>query len=187
MKILYRRCAALDIHEKRISVCARMVRGNKVEVEESVFDTFTEDLEQLHAWLSQRRIRRVAMESTGVYWRPVWNILEATGSYELLLLNPQHVKALPGHKTDRVDAARIAELLQYGLVRPSFVPPRPVRELRDLVRQRVHVVRDRNRVQSDPPHSGDGQHQGVLRAGESDHGNLSIHPRRTRHHAMHQA
>lgn len=146
MKILYRRCAALDIHEKRISVCARMVRGNKVEVEESVFDTFTEDLEQLHAWLSQRRIRRVAMESTGVYWRPVWNILEATGSYELLLLNPQHVKALPGHKTDRVDAARIAELLQYGLVRPSFVPPRPVRELRDLVRQRVHVVRDRNRV-----------------------------------------
>jgi transposase len=87
------------------------------------------------------------MESTGVYWQPVWNILEQpSGRLDLLLLNPQHVKALPGHKTDRLDAARIAELLQYGLLRPSFVPPPEIRELRDLVRRRVHLVADRNRI-----------------------------------------
>jgi transposase len=127
-------------------VCARIVRDHKVEIEEAEFGTFTEDIEQLHEWLSCRRIKRVAMESTGVYWRPVWNLLEEKRGYELLLLNPQHVKALPGHKTDRVDAARIAELLQYGLVRPSFVPPPGMRELRDLLRRRVQVVRDRNRI-----------------------------------------
>jgi transposase len=144
MEILYRRCAALDIHEQSISVCARLMRGRALEIEEASFGTFTEDLEQLSQWLRKRRVRRVAMESTGVYWRPVWNVLEA--DFDLVLLNPQHVKALPGHKTDRVDAARIAELTQYGLVRPSFVPPVEIRELRDLVRQRVHLVRDRNRV-----------------------------------------
>jgi transposase len=89
------------------------------------------------------------METTGVYWRPVWNILERKpAKLELLLLNPQHVKALPGHKTDRVDAARIAELAQYGLVRASFVPPGEIRELRDLVRRRVHLQQDRSRVSS---------------------------------------
>jgi transposase len=89
------------------------------------------------------------MESTGVYWRPVWNILERSRvKLDLLLLNPQHVKALPGHKTDRVDAARIAELVQYGLVRASFVPPQEIRELRDLVRRRVHLSQDRSRVSS---------------------------------------
>lgn len=93
------------------------------------------------------RIPRVAMESTGVYWRPVWNILDdPPGKLELMLLNPQHVKALPGHKTDRVDAARIAELLQYDLVRASFVPPAGICELRDLVRRRVHLTQDRNRI-----------------------------------------
>ena len=91
-------------------------------------------------------IQRVAMESTGVYWRPVWNILERSAKLELLLVNPQHVKALPGHKTDRVDAARIAELLQYDLLRASFVPPQEIRELRDLVRRRTHLVADRTRI-----------------------------------------
>lgn len=146
MKIIYRRCAGLDVHEKNVFVCARIVNGKSVEVLEATFPTFTEDLEELKAWLIRHRIKRVAMESTGVYWRPVWNILEQGGKLELLLLNPQHVKALPGHKTDRVDAARIAELLQYGLVRPSFVPPMEIRELRDLLRRRVHISQDRNRV-----------------------------------------
>jgi transposase len=147
MKVIYRRCAGLDVHEKSVSVCARIVQGKAVEVIEATFSTFTEDLEQLKAWLLRHHIKRVAMESTGVYWRPVWNILEQPpGKLELLLLNPQHVKALPGHKTDRVDAARIAELLQYGLVRASFVPPQDIRELRDLVRRRVHLQQDRNRV-----------------------------------------
>jgi transposase len=147
MEILYRRCAGLDVHEKSVSVCARIVRGKQVESVEATFPTFTEDLEAMKAWLLRHRIRRVAMESTGVYWQPVWNILEQpSGRLDLLLLNPQHVKALPGHKTDRLDAARIAELLQYGLLRPSFVPPPEIRELRDLVRRRVHLVADRNRV-----------------------------------------
>jgi len=137
----------LDVHEKSVFVCARIVENKKVEVLEATFATFTEDLEELKAWLKRHRIKRVAMESTGVYWRPVWNVLEQTqGKLELLLLNPQHVKALPGHKTDRVDAARIAELLQYGLVRASFVPPVDIRELRDLVRRRVHIQQDRNRI-----------------------------------------
>ena len=97
----------------------------------------------------KNRVQRVAMESTGVYWRPVWNILERKpAKLDLILLNPQHVKALPGHKTDRVDAARIAELTQYGLVRASFVPPEEIRELRDLVRRRVHLSQDRSRVSS---------------------------------------
>jgi len=149
MQIIYRRCAGLDVHEKSVSVCARIVKGKEVETVEATFPTFTEDLEQLREWLRKHRIQRVAMESTGVYWRPVWNILERPpAKLDLVLLNPQHVKALPGHKTDRVDAARIAELLQYGLVRASFVPPAEIRELRDLVRRRVHLQQDRSRVSS---------------------------------------
>lgn len=147
MRVIYRRCAGLDVHEKSVFVCARIMRGKKVEIIEATFPTFTEDLEALREWLIRNRIQRVAMESTGVYWRPVWNILEQPpGKLDLVLLNPQHVKALPGHKTDRVDAARIAELVQYDLVRPSFVPPVEIRELRDLVRRRVHLTQDRNRV-----------------------------------------
>jgi len=145
MKVIYRRCAGLDVHEKNVFVCARILRGKQLEIIEATFPTFTEDLEALRTWLVKHRIQRVAMESTGVYWRPVWNILEQS-KLCLVLLNPQHVKALPGHKTDRVDAARIAELLQYDLVRPSFVPPVEIRELRDLVRRRVHLTQDRNRI-----------------------------------------
>jgi transposase len=146
MRVIYRRCAGLDVHEKSVFVCARMMQGKQVETVEATFSTFTDDLLELKAWLIRHRIKRVAMESTGVYWRPVWNILEQGSKLELVLLNPQHVKALPGHKTDRVDAARIAELLQYGLLRASFVPPQEIRELRDLTRRRIHLVRDRNRV-----------------------------------------
>lgn len=145
MKVIYRRCAGLDVHEKSIFVCARILRGKQLEIVEATFPTFTEDLEALRDWLIKHRIQRVAMESTGVYWRPVWNILEKS-QLDLILLNPFHVKALPGHKTDRVDAARIAELVQYDLVRASFVPPVEIRELRDLLRRRLHLTQDRNRV-----------------------------------------
>ena len=146
MKVIYRRCAGLDVQEKSVSVCVRIVRGKQVEKIEATFPTFSQDLDQLRAWLVRQRIGRVAMESTGVYWQPVWNILERSPSLQLLLLNPQHVKALPGHKTDRVDAARIAELLPYGRLRASFVPPPEIRQLRDLVRRRTHMVADRNRI-----------------------------------------
>src|SRR5579863_4954357 len=149
MEIMYRRCAGLDIHQKSIAVCVRIVKGHcrEPEVHTATFGTFTEDLERLRDWLRQHKVKQVGMESTGVYWIPIWNVLERKPErFELLLLNPQHVRALPGRKTDVQDCERIAELLQYGLVRASFVPPVPIRELRDLTRARVHVQQDRNRV-----------------------------------------
>jgi transposase len=141
----YRRCAGLDIHKKTVSACIRISRGASVDIL-TVFGTFTRDLEDLRDWLREQKVEQIAMESTGVYWIPVWNILESCDSFQLTLVNPQHVHALPGCKTDRRDAKRIAELLQYGLLRASFIPPRPVRELRDLTRRRTHLQCDRNRI-----------------------------------------
>jgi Transposase len=107
---------------------------------------FTEDLEELREWLRKLKVKQIAMESTGVYWIPVWNVLERSKKkFELVLVNPQHVRALPGRKTDQQDGERIAELMQYGLLRGSFIPPRPIRELRELTRRRVHQLSDRNR------------------------------------------
>jgi transposase len=149
MRLLYRRCAGLDIHKNSISVCIRMrVRGKaEAEVLEERFATFTQELERLAAWLKQHKVRQVAMESTGVYWIPVWNVLERPKyGFQLMLVNPAIVRALQGCKTDRIDARRIAEFLQYGLLRGSFIPPRPVRQMRDLTRMRVHIQQDRNRV-----------------------------------------
>jgi len=149
MRLLYRRCAGLDIHKKSISVCIRTrVRGKPdVQMEEAVFGTFTQDLERMADWLKQHKVRQIAMESTGVYWIPVWNILERPKfGFQLILVNPAIVRALQGRKTDRIDARRIAEYLQYGLLRGSFIPPRPVRQLRELTRMRVHIQQDRNRV-----------------------------------------
>jgi len=149
VRSLYRRCAGLDIHKKTVSVCIRMrARGSpKFDIEEAAFGTFTQELEQLGRWLKQRKVRQVAMESTGVYWRPIWNILEQPKyGLHLTLVNPATVRALQGCKTDRIDARRIAEYLQYGLLRGSFIPPKPVRHLRELPRMRVHLQQDRNRV-----------------------------------------
>ena len=148
MRIIHRRCAGLDVHKKTISVCIRIrIHGHKTETFERVFGTFTQDLELLREWLKEHKVKHVAMESTGVYWIPVWNVLEATRyRLELTLVNPQTVQALRGAKTDRIDAARIAEFLQHGLLRSSFVPPKPTRQLRDLMRMRVHLQQDRNRV-----------------------------------------
>ena len=147
MKLLYRRCAGLDIHKKSVSACIRCrIKGEpEMQTEEAVFGTFSQELEGLGRWLKQHRIKHVAMESTGVYWIPVWNILERF-AFELILVNPATVRALRGRKTDRIDARRIAEYLQYGLLQGSFVPPQPVRQWRDLTRMRTHVQQDRNRV-----------------------------------------
>lgn len=146
MKLLYRCCAGLDIHRDAVSVCIRRrVRGSaEVIVEEQVFGTYTQELERLRSWLKQHKARQVALESTGVYWIPVWNVLER--GFTLTLVNPATVRALQGQKTDRIDARRIAEYLQYGLLRGSFIPPKPIRELRELTRMRVHIQQDRNRV-----------------------------------------
>jgi transposase len=148
MRIIHRRCAGLDVHKNTISACIRRrVHGHKIETVERVFGTFTQDLERLRDWLKEHHVKQVAMESTGVYWIPVWDVLEAVRlRLELILVNPATVRALRGAKTDRIDAARIAEYLQHGLLRASFVPPRSIRQLRDLTRMRVQLQHDRNRV-----------------------------------------
>ena len=147
MQLLYRRCAGLDVHAKSVTACIRhrMKGSSEVECEEAVFGTFTQDLLRLRKWLRQHDIRQVAMESTGVYWIPVWNVLEGRG-LNLMLVNPATVRALQGRKTDRIDARRLAEYLQYGLLNGSFVPSRHLRQLRELTRMRVHVQQDRNRA-----------------------------------------
>jgi transposase len=147
MERLYNRCAGLDVHKKSISACIRISQGQQTKKETATFGTFTADLERLRKWLRENRVSHVAMESTGVFWIPVWNVLEqGEANFELTLINPQHVHALPGQKTDRKDGQRIAELLQYGLLKASFIPPPPVRELRDLTRRRAHLQGERNRV-----------------------------------------
>ena len=148
VSLIYRRCAGLDVHKKSISVCAQMrVGGAQPTTESATFGTFTSDLQAMADWLKVRKVRHVAMESTGVYWKPVWNVLESTKwKFDLLLVNPQLVRALPGKKTDREDSERISGYLQQGLLRGSFVPPQATRELRELTRRRAHLQGDRNRV-----------------------------------------
>ena len=148
MHIVHPRCAALDVHKKSVTVAVRTrVTGRESAVEIAEFRTFTTDLERLAEWLKERKVKDVAMESTGVYWRPVWNILELTHwKFNLLLVNPAQVKALPGEKTDPRDARRIAGFLQQGLLRGSFVPSKQQREWRELTRRRAHLQGDRNRV-----------------------------------------
>lgn len=143
--LTYPRCAGLDVHKKTVATCVITPEGQEVRT----FGTMTKDLLALSDWLAQHRVTHVAMESTGVYWKPVWNVLE--GGFELVLANAQHIKAVPGRKTDVRDCEWIADLLRHGLLRPSFVPDRPQRELRDLTRYRVSLVYQRtaevNRLQ----------------------------------------
>jgi transposase len=137
----------MDVHKKSVSVCVRIGGRKETQLHAAVFGTFTEDLERLRDWLREHKVKQVAMESTGVFWIPVWNVLERSEwNFELTLVNPQHVHALPGRKTDQQDSERIAELLQYGLLRGSFIPPAEVRELRDLTRRRTHLQGERNRI-----------------------------------------
>ena len=147
MKIVYARCAGLDVHKKSVNVCIRQGKGNKVELVRGLFGTSTEELERMRAFLREHKVQRVVMESTGVYWIPVWNVLEqSTGKFSVVVVNPQHVKALPGRKTDEQDCERLAELGQYDRLRGSFIPPPEVRRWRDLTRRRTHLQEDRNRV-----------------------------------------
>jgi transposase len=120
------------------------IEGSKSGREKRKFGTFTRDLLALSDWLRECRVTHVAMESTGVYWKPVFHVLE--GQFELLVVNAQHVKAIPGKKTDPRDAAWLAELLQHGLLKSSFIPPEPIRELRDLTRYRVNLAQECNRI-----------------------------------------
>ncbi len=143
-------CAGLDVHKRTVVACIRRVEPTG-RARESVrtFGTMTDELLALSDWLAEHGVTHVAMESTGAFWKPIFNILE--GDLEILLVNPQHIKQVPGRKTDVTDCQWIAQLLQHGLLRGSFVPPKPIRELRDLTRQRSQLVAQKasvaNRIQ----------------------------------------
>ena len=145
MEVVYPCCCGLDVHKKSITACVLWAEAKgKSRKEKRRFGTFTHDLLQLADWLGESGVTHVAMESTGVYWKPVWNILAER--FEVLLVNAQHIKAVPRRKTDQKDSEWIADLLQHGLLRGSFVPPRPTRELRDLKRYRVSLAQEINRI-----------------------------------------
>ncbi len=150
MDIVYTHCAGLDVHKKTVSAAIIVPNGKRgLHREVRTFETMTPDLLALSDWLSAYGITHVAMESTGEYWKSVYNILEE--NFQLLLVNAQHISKVPGRKTDVSDAEWIADLLRHGLLKASFVPPRGQRELRELTRHRTNFVRERvnlaNRLQ----------------------------------------
>src|SRR5438105_11142691 len=156
MNIVYERCAGLDVHKRNVVACIVTpdVMGQRHK-ELRTFGTMTPDLVRMRGmrdWLQSLGITHVAMESTGVFWKPIYNLLEEPalslpkGHFELLLVNAQHIKAVPGRKTDVKDAEWIADLLQHGLLRPSFIPPAPQREVRELTRYRTSLIEERSRT-----------------------------------------
>jgi transposase len=150
VEVVYERCCGLDIHKQTVVACLLVSGpGRPPSKEIRTFGTLTDELLQLADWLAAAGCTHVAMESTGVYWKPLYNLLE--GSFELLLVNARHIKQVPGRKTDVKDCEWIADLLRHGLLRASFVPNRPQRELRELTRYRTTLIRERaaeaNRLQ----------------------------------------
>lgn len=137
MHVLYERCCGLDIHKKSVVACLITPQGKQIRT----YSTMTSDILSMVDWLHQEDCTHVAMESTGVFWKPVYNLLE--GEFELLVVNAQHIKAVPGRKTDVRDAEWIAELLGHGLLRASFIPNVEQRDLRELTRYRTTLVRER--------------------------------------------
>jgi len=145
MQILYSRCCGIDVHKDSVTVCVLVYSGSaEPDIRKREFATHYKALLNLKMWLLAQKVTHVAMESTGVYWKPVWQALE--GSFQLILANPQQIRSMPGRKTDVRDSQWIAELLAHGLIRPSFVPSGPTRELRDLTRYRVKLTEERNRI-----------------------------------------
>lgn len=144
MDVLYPNCAGLDVHKDTVVACSRRTIDGKVIREVRTFKTTTGDLLALSEWLSSQGITHIAMEATGVYWKPVWNIL-SDGDFELILANAAHVKNVPGRKTDVNDATWLADLLAHGLIRASFVPDTQTQEQRGLLRTRKQLTRERTR------------------------------------------
>jgi len=145
MQILYALCAGLDVHKKIVVACIIMPEpngGSRKEIR--TFTTMTADLLALSDWLQSYGVTHVAMESTGEYWKPIFNILEA--NFQVILVNAQHISKVPGRKTDVTDAEWIADLLQHGLLTPSFIPPVAQRDLRDLTRHRSNFIRERTNL-----------------------------------------
>ena len=150
MQVVYERCCGIDVHKRTVVACAIVPGPDGQPVKETrTFDTLTENLEALGGWLQGLGVTHVAMESTGVYWKPVYNLLD--GRFAILVVNAEHIKALAGRKTDVQDAERIADLLRHGLLKGSFIPSAELRALRDLTRYRTKLGDERvseiNRVQ----------------------------------------
>lgn len=143
MQILYPLCAGLDVHKDSLTACVRRQMANgEADTQVRTFRTTTEQLLDLSEWLSTEGCTHIALESTGVYWKPVWHIL-SDGEFELILANAAHVKNVPGRKTDTNDALWLSDLMAHGLIRPSFVPDQPTQQMRDLLRTRKQMVRER--------------------------------------------
>src|SRR5712691_7751157 len=140
MDVVHPKCAGLDVHQQTVVACARVASGTTITHDIRTFGTTTPELLALSDWLATHGCTHVAMESTGVYWKPVWHVLD--GHFELVLANAMHIRNIPGRKSDVNDATWIADLLAHGLIRSSFVPPASVQELRDLTRTRKQLVRE---------------------------------------------
>jgi transposase len=147
MEVVHERVCGLDVHKRTVVACVlRPDEGGVVQPEPETFSTMLGELERLGRWLAERRVTHVAMEATGVYWKAVYNVLEGADRFTVLVVNPEHVKAITGRKTDRADAERLAFLLRHDLLAGSFIPARAQRELRELTRTRTALVRERARV-----------------------------------------
>jgi len=142
MEVLYARCAGLDVHKDTVVACARWIESGKAQYAVQTFGTVTSELLRLADWLMEHGCTHVAMEATGVYWRPVWAVLEGAEAFELVLANAAHVKNVPGRKTDVNDATWLADLLAHGLIKASFVPPAHVQQTRELSRTRKQLVQE---------------------------------------------
>ena len=140
MQTVYERCCGIDVHKKLIVACFR--NGKKAELRK--FNTLTSSIKEMAAWLSENHCQMVAMESTGAYWKPIYNILELLG-LDVIVVNAHHMKSVPGRKTDVKDAEWIADLLQHGLLKASYIPCRDQRELREIVRYRKNLTEERSR------------------------------------------
>lgn len=140
MRVVHDRCCGMDVHKKTVSACVITPKGKNTRT----FNTFTADLLEMADWLKEQKVTHVAMESTGVYWKPVFNILESEG-FEVLVVNARHIKQVPGRKTDVKDAEWIADLMRHGLLTGSFIPDRDQRDLRELVRYRRSLIDERTR------------------------------------------
>lgn len=140
MRVVYKHCCGLDVHKKNVTACVLTPKGKEIRT----FGTMTDDLMQMADWIKSHRCTHVAMESTGVYWKPIYNLLELE-ELQVMVVNAQHIKAVPGRKTDVKDAEWIANLLRHGLLQGSFIPNREQRELRELVRYRRSLIDERSR------------------------------------------
>ncbi len=146
MEEIHERCCGLDVHRDSIAACIMIGNGTQKRKEIRTFATFTQDIEELATWLKSLNIRRVAVESTGIYWKPIFNVFE--GDFEVILVNPQHMKNVPGRKTDVKDSEWLCKLLKCGLLNKSFIPPRQIVRLRELVRYQQTLTRDLARAKN---------------------------------------